>query len=128
MGLEVRRAISLHERSLLSEDQLFNHLIDLAIGVDIERVMTRVPAGYLGRFRDWLDRQPPTETLIELRSGPVSREDRDAIVAIREWLNRHVGGESANGAAIVTRGTIPAIEDDIAGAPASRRSTRPVGS
>jgi hypothetical protein len=97
MGLEVRRAISLHKNMVFTEDQLFNSLIDLTIGSGVDEVMARIPADYRVRFRDWLDRQPDTENLLDLRSGPVSKQDRDTVAAIREWLDGHTGVDARNG-------------------------------
>jgi hypothetical protein len=104
MGLEVRRAISLHEKKFLTEDQLFNGLIDLAIGGGVVQVMSRIPTDYAVRFRDWLDRQPRKESLLDLRSGLVSEQDRDTVVAIREWLDHHTGVDAGSGDAEPSHG------------------------
>jgi hypothetical protein len=126
MGLEVRRAISLHKNMFLTEDQLFNSLIDLAIDGGIDQVMARIPADYLVRFRDWLDRQPCTETLLDLRSGLVSKQDRDTVAAIREWLDRHIGVDARNGEATRPREPGMPLEGHIAGDQRAEEPIRPV--
>src|SRR5271157_2602253 len=90
MGLEVKRALFLHRKKSITEAQLFNKLIDIAIDGEVELVMRRVPAEYLGRFREWLDRLAPIETLRDLRTGAaVSEDEKETIRAIREWFHRH---------------------------------------
>lgn len=90
MGLEVKRALFLHRNKSITEAQLFNKLIDIAIDGKVESVLRRVPAEYLSRFREWLDRLPPIETLRDLRTGSaVTEHEKDTIRAIREWFHRH---------------------------------------
>jgi hypothetical protein len=126
MGLEVKRAISLYEKKFFTEAQLFNSLIDLAIGSGVDEVMTRLPTDYLVRFRDWLDRQPRTETLLDLRSGRVSEQDRDTVAAIREWVDQHTGVDSANGEAASTREPGMRLEGDSSGDREAQEPVRPV--
>jgi len=90
MGLEVKRALFLHRNKSITEAQLFNKLIDIAIDGKVESVLRRVPAEYLSRFREWLDRLAPIETLRDLRTGSaVTEHEKDTIRAIREWFHRH---------------------------------------
>ena len=126
MGLEVRRAISLHKDMYITEDQLFNSLIDLAIGSGIDQVMARIPADYLVRFRDWLDRQPPTETLLDLRSGRVSKQDRDTVAAIRVWLDGHIGVDARNGDTARPGEPRLPLEGHIAGDQRAEEPSRPM--
>ncbi len=89
MGLEVKRALFLHKNKSITEAQLFNKLIDIAIDSKVELVMRRVPAEYLSRFREWLDRLAPIESLRDLRTGcAVTEHEKDAIRAIQEWFHR----------------------------------------
>ncbi len=96
MRVVVKRILSLHEKSGLSEAQLFSHLLDLAAADGVDCVMADLPPQYLTRFRDWIDDLPPLDTLINLKTGPISEHEKATIRAVRDWLNGHLSGlESA---------------------------------
>ena len=90
MGLEVKRALFLHRSKSITEDRLFNMLVDIAAGGEVDSVLQRIPTGYLCRFREWLDHLAPIETLIDPRTGSgVSVQEKATIEAIRAWLREH---------------------------------------
>jgi hypothetical protein len=90
MGLEFKRALFLHRNKSITEAQLFNKLMDIAIDGKVESVLRRIPAEYLCRFREWLDRLAPIETLRDVRTGSaVPKHEKEAIRAIREWFHQH---------------------------------------
>ncbi len=91
MELEVKRAVSLHVKKKLTESQLFNSLVDIANNHDVAVVMDRVPPEYLGRFRNWIDHLPSLDTLIHVKSGPISIQEKNTLEAIRDWLDHHAG-------------------------------------
>jgi hypothetical protein len=90
MNWSVKRDLYLHREKGLSELQLFNQLVDIAASDTIEGVMTSIPPNYLARFRQWIDRiLPSLDTLINLKTGPLSEHEKATIRAIAEWLDRH---------------------------------------
>ena len=109
MGLEVKRALLLHSNKSLTEAQLFNKLIDLVMDGNVDSVLRRVPAEYLHRFSNWLDRLPPIETLRDVRTGAsLSEEEKKAIRAIREWFQEHQGERVSEQTALApSSGSVP---------------------
>ena len=106
MSLVIKRILSMHEKRGLSDAQSFNLLVDLAVQDGVDCVMADLPGEYLARFRDWIDDLPPLDTLIDLKSGPLSERDKSTIRAIRTWLERHPGGrESPEGAGSAANGS-----------------------
>jgi hypothetical protein len=95
MGLAVKRILSLHEKSGLSEAQLFNRLVDLAGQDGVDCVMADLPPEYLTRFRDWIDHLPSLDTLLNPKAGPISEREKVTIRAIRKWLDCYPGGREA---------------------------------
>jgi hypothetical protein len=89
MELEVKRALFLHVNKRLTENQLFNSLVDIANNHDVAVVMDRVPPEYLARFRNWIHHLPSLDTLIHVKSGPISIKEKNTLEAIRVWLDRH---------------------------------------
>jgi hypothetical protein len=113
MRLVVKRILSLHEKSGLSEAELFNQLIDLAARDGVDCVMADLPPGCLTRFRDWLDDLPSLDTLMDLKAGPISEREKSTIRAIRDWLDCRPDGrespEEAGSAANGSGGTDPSL-------------------
>jgi hypothetical protein len=99
MRLEIKRALSLHKNKWLSETHLFNNFVDMVASAKVEEVMADIPPEYLSRFRAWVYGLPAPETLINLKTGPISEREKDAIEAIRDWLDRHAGEYESNGEA-----------------------------
>ncbi len=91
MELEVKRVLFLHVNKTLTENQLFNSLVDIANNHDVAVVMDRVPPEYFGRFRNWIDHLPSLDKLIHVKSGPISIHEKNTLEAIRAWLDRHAG-------------------------------------
>ncbi len=90
MGLEVKRALYLYKKQALTDAQLFNKFIDIAVDGEVELVMRRIPAECLSRFREWLDRLAPIEDLRDLRTGSaVTEDEKETIRSIQEWFHRH---------------------------------------
>ena len=99
MRLEIKRALFLHKDKGLTEAQLFNKFVDAAAAGNVEQVMADISREYLAHFREWVYRLPSSDTLINLKAGPISEREKDAIGAIRDWLDRHPGDCESNGAA-----------------------------
>ena len=111
MRVAVKRILFLHQKRGLSEAQSFNLLVDLAVQDGVDCVMADLPGEYLARFREWIDNLPSLDTLINLKSGPLSERDKSTIRAIRDWLDCHPGGrespEEARSTANGSGGTDP---------------------
>ena len=91
MNRNIKTLLSLRKRVGLPEIHLFNGFVDVARADTVEEVMTSIPPEYLPRFRDWIDRlMPSLDTLINLKSGPLSEHEKDTFRAIHDWLERHV--------------------------------------
>src|SRR5438128_523853 len=91
MKREVKRVLSLHRYKYIGDLQLFNWFIDIAAGGDVEGVMASIPPEFLPRFRDWIDRLLPSlDTLLNLKTGPLSEHEKDTFRAIHDWLDRHL--------------------------------------
>jgi hypothetical protein len=75
----------------LPYDHLFSRFVDVARADTVEEVMTSIPPEYLPRFRDWIDRlMPSLDTLINLKTGALSEQEKDTYRAIHDWLDRHL--------------------------------------
>jgi hypothetical protein len=103
----------LREKCGLSEVQSFNLLVDLAAAYGVDCVMADLPPEYLTRFHEWIDNLPPLDTLINLKTGPLSDREKSTIQAIRDWLDRHPDGHispaEAGSAANGSGGTDPSL-------------------
>jgi len=97
MGLEVKRVLFLHKNNGLTEAQLFNRLVDIAANSKVDWVMAAIPPEYIARFRKWVDRLRSPDTLINLKTGPISEHEKDTIKSIRDWLDRHSSEHESNG-------------------------------
>lgn len=97
MRVEIKRALFLHNEKGLTEAQLFNKFVDIAAGGEVEQVMADIPPEHLSRFRDWICRLPSSDTLINLKTGPISEREKDAIESILDWLDRHPDEFELNG-------------------------------
>jgi hypothetical protein len=111
MRIGVKRILYLREKCGLSDLQSFNLILDLAAGDGVDCVMAYLPPEYRTQFHDWIDNLPPLDTLINVKSGPLSDREKSNIRAIRDWLDRHPGGaeppEEASTAANGSGGTDP---------------------
>ena len=99
MRLEIKRALFLHKEKGLTEAQLFNKFVDVAAGGNVDQVMADIPPEHLARFSEWVYRLRSSDTLINLKTGPISEREKDAIEAIGDWLDRHPGECMSNGEA-----------------------------
>jgi hypothetical protein len=106
MRIGVKRILYLREKCGLSDLQSYNRLLDLAAAYGVDCVLTDLPPQYLTQFHDWIDNLPPLDTLINLKSGPLSDREKSTIRAIRDWLDRHpVGRESPEEAGTAANGS-----------------------
>jgi hypothetical protein len=106
MRLEMKRALRLHKDKGLTEAQLFNRFVDLAADGKVEQVMADIPLEHSVRFREWVYRLPSTDVLINLKTGPISKREKDAIEAIRDWLDRHPDDYELDGEAGAPLGSL----------------------
>jgi hypothetical protein len=92
MRMVIKRILFLHEKHGLNKAELFNRLIDMAAGYGVDYVMADLPPEYRTQFHDWIDNLSPLDTLINVKSGPLSDREKSNIRAIRDWLDCHPGG------------------------------------
>ena len=106
MRMVIKRLLFLNEKHGLGKADMFNKLIDMAAGYGVDCVLTDLPPRYLTQFHDWIDNLPPLDTLINLKSRPLSDREKSTIRAIRDWLDRHpVGRESPEEAGTAANGS-----------------------
>ncbi len=113
MRIGVKRILYLREKCGLSEVQSFNLLVDLAAAYGVDCVMADLPPVYRMQFHDWIDNLPPLDTLINVKSGPLSDREKGNFRAIPDWLDCHPGGAEspveAGTAANGSGGTDPSL-------------------
>jgi hypothetical protein len=89
MGLEVKRALSLHKSRMLTDVELFHMLVEIATSGDVDQVMARVPREHLAAFRKWVHELLSSREVINVKTGPLSERAYETMTSICRWLDDH---------------------------------------
>jgi hypothetical protein len=98
LNRDIKNLLALKRCVQFPEGHLFNRVIDIALGEGVEAVMTSIPPDYWAPFREWIDRMLASlDTLINLKTGPLSEHEKETIRAIGEWFERHPAEDRPHG-------------------------------